>query len=155
MTQRINQAIEGLQAELEYHQEAAARVAQAISNLRSLLGEGPTKPGPKPRKAAKVTKGRKAAKAAKPTASAKPAPAAKGRKGKKASLKRALQYVLESHRKAKVGGVSARQLFDDVQRAGFRFGGTNRENNMNYLYKTLRKNKSVFKRVGDGMYGIA
>ena len=52
------------------------------------------------------------------------------------------------------GPARAAQLYEDVQQAGYKFGGAKRENNLNYLYKLLRTNK-VFKRVGDGQYTLA
>jgi hypothetical protein len=33
------------------------------------------------------------------------------------------------------------------------FGSKNAQNNMNYLYKTLRRNKQ-FKRAGDGLFAL-
>jgi hypothetical protein len=149
MTQSIRQAIGELQSQLKFHQDTATRLTRAIENLRDLVdidkGAEPAKPKP-------VTKRKRrklSASKAKPKASA-----AKGKKeGKRPTLARALRHVLEEHRKAKTRGVNAKQLFDEIQTAGFRFGGTNHENNMNYLYKTLRRN-NAFKRTGDGLYGL-
>jgi FtsZ-interacting cell division protein ZipA len=168
MTQGIRQAISDLQSQLKYHQDAAARLSRAIGNLQDIPDIGKDAAPAKP--AAKLKRKKAAASNSKPGKPGKPGkvkaktraatvkavktakPVKTGRK--KTTLAKALQYVLEEHRKAKTRGASAKQLLDEIQSAGFRFGGSNLENNMNYLYKTLRRNKS-FKRVGDGLYGLA
>jgi hypothetical protein len=150
MTQGIKQAISELQSQLKYHEDAVSKLSRAIAELRQIAGvDGgaaePAKRGPgrKPGRKRKMGKGK-----------AKPAAAPAKTRGKKLTLARALTQVMEAHRKAKRRGVSAKQLLADVLATGFRFGGANKENNMNYLYKTLRRNKT-FKKVGDGLFGLA
>ena len=63
-------------------------------------------------------------------------------------------HVLKHHRDAKTGPVKAMQLYTDVNTAGYTFGSSNRTNNLNYLNKQLRTNKS-FKKVGDAGYTLA
>ena len=70
------------------------------------------------------------------------------------TLVEALKHVLALYRSNNSGPARAAQLYEDVQQAGYKFGGAKRENNLNYLYKLLRTNK-VFKRVGDGQYTLA
>ncbi len=66
------------------------------------------------------------------------------------TLAEAVQHVLKTRRDANAGGVNARQLYAEVQQAGYQFGGNNVENRMNYLHKTLRQNSTRFKRTADG-----
>ena len=63
----------------------------------------------------------------------------------------AIGHVLKARREQNVGGVKSRQLHGEVQQAGYRFGGTNVENQLNYLNKTLRANNGRFKRDATGM----
>lgn len=146
MTQGIQQAIGELQSQLKYHQEAALRLTRAIENLREISAIEVGSPKP--------IKGKRGGAAIKNAAvKAKPAKAGKRSKGK-TTLSQALLQVMEMHRKAKRRGVAAKQLMEDLIASGFRFGSSSPENNMNYLYKTLRRHKA-FKRVGDGLFGLA
>lgn len=150
MTQGIRQAISELQAQLKHHQDAALRLSRAIENLRELSDIDADSPKPSPKVKRKVARTKKPVLKAAPKA--KGAAAKRGR-GKE-TLSQALMNVLEGHRKAKKRGVPAKQLMSDIVASGFRFGGSSPENNMNYLYKTLRRHKA-FKRVGDGLFGLA
>lgn len=150
MTQGIRQAIGELQSQLKYHQEAALRLSRAIDNLRE-LSDIDVEAAPK----AAVKTSRKVAPVKKKAPAKTKMRAVPPKKGKgKATLAQALLHVLEAHRKAKKRGVTAKQLMSDIQAGGFKFGGGSAENNMNYLYKTLRRHKA-FKRVGDGLFGLA
>lgn len=70
------------------------------------------------------------------------------------TLAEALQYVLKHHQDAKSAPVKAAQLYDQVMQAGYRFVGTNRDNNLNYVNKLLRTNKA-FTKAGEGGYALA
>ena len=70
------------------------------------------------------------------------------------TLAEALTYVLNHHQIAQSGPVKAGQLYDDVMQAGYKFIGTNRDNNLNYLNKLLRTNKA-FKKASEGGYTLA
>jgi membrane protein involved in colicin uptake len=154
MTQGIQKAIQALQSQQKHHQDCAARLARAIEELRGLVDA--EAPAAKAIAIAKPVK-RKQSKAKK-AAAAKEAPAKKVAAAKKAdgkpTLAKALAYVLGEHRNAGSAGVGAQQLMQEVGQAGFKFGGSNKANNMNYVYKTLRTN-AQFKRVGDGHYVLA
>ena len=71
------------------------------------------------------------------------------------TLAEAILYVLKSRRDQNAGSAKASQLYAEVQQAGYRFGGNNVENRMNYLHKTLRKNAARFKRSADGNLSLA
>jgi septal ring-binding cell division protein DamX len=156
MTQAIQQAIQTLQGQLKHHQEQGARITRAINELQGLTDMGAPTTRAVPKAASKPVKRRKVR--TKKAAAAKSAPAKTAKPAKKANgkltLSKALAYVLGEHRKAGSANASAQQLMASIGKAGFKFGGKNQENNMNYLYKTLRKNKQ-FKRVGDGQYALA
>jgi hypothetical protein len=148
MTQGIRQAIGELQSQLKYHQDTALKLSRAIENLRDLSAIETDSPRP-------TTKVKRKAASTKPAPKAKAAKAPGGKRGRgKATLAQALMHVMEAHRKAKKRGVTAKQLMSDIVASGFHFGGSSPENNMNYLYKTLRRHKA-FKRVGDGLFGLA
>ena len=152
MTQGIRQAIGELQSQLKYHQDAALRLSRAIENLRE-LSDIDVEAAVRPKAAIKTS--RKVAPAKKKAPAKTKTRAVAAKKGKsKATLAQALLHVLEAHRKAKKRGVTAKQLMSDIHAGGFKFGGGSAENNMNYLYKTLRRHKA-FKRVGDGLFGLA
>ena len=109
----------------------------------------PAKQAAAPKPIAKPSRKPKSTTAAKPTAPAKPAA------GKPVpTLIEALKYVFNHHRDAKSGPMKAGQLYDDVQAAGYKFGGSDRGNNLNYLNKLLRTNKA-FKKAGDAGYALA
>jgi type II secretory pathway component HofQ len=71
------------------------------------------------------------------------------------TLADAIQHVLKSRQGQNAGAVKARQLHGEVQQAGYRFGGNNVENQMNYLHKTLRQHATRFKRAADGTIALA
>ena len=152
MTQGIQKAIQALQSQQKQHQDSAARLARAIEALRGLIDAK----APAAKAIAKPVK-RKQSKA-KRAATVKAAPAKQVAAAKKANgkptLAKALAYVLGEHRNAGGAGVGAQQLMQDISQAGFKFGGSNQANNMNYVYKTLRTN-AQFKRVGEGHYVLA
>jgi hypothetical protein len=144
MSESIRQAIQQLQSELEHHEDSAARLRRAIDQLRG-LADGDTTIG-KPR--VKTVKRQNKVKKAK-AAPVKPTKA----NGGKPTLVQALQYVLEEQGKANGGGASGGQLYQAVQKAGYRFGGKNLKNNHTYLYKALRN--PLFERVSKGLYALA
>ena len=72
----------------------------------------------------------------------------------KPTLASAIIHVLEARHRQKSGGVKASQLYDEIQQAGYRFGGTNQKNNMTYLYKTLRQNKAEIRHSADGLFSL-
>ena len=84
-------------------------------------------------------------------AAAKPKAKTRG----KPTLAAAIAHVLETRRHESAGGVKASQLYAEVQQAGYQFGGSNVENRMNYLHKTLRQHKTRFKRAVDGTIALA
>lgn len=159
MSQSIRHTITELEASATRYEKAAAQARQVAAQLRGLLSvdapEAPTvtvrrgrKPGPK-KGAAKAVPKQKAAKAAPRKGTAKT------RSGKDGpSLHKALLGVLGARREAKAGGASARELFAEVQKAGYRFNSDSAANNMHYLRKVLRLNKQHFKRA-KGVYSLA
>jgi hypothetical protein len=152
MTQGIRQAIQALQSQLKHHQDQGVLIAHAINTLSGLADGG----APAAKAAAKPAKRKKVK--TKKVAATKSAPAKAPKAAKKANgkptLAKALAHVLAAHQKTGSAGASAQQLMADVGKAGFKFGSRNLANNMNYLYKTLRRN-ALFKRTGDGQYALA
>ncbi len=148
MSQTIQQAIRALQSEQQRHLDSAAKLGSAIQQLRA-VANGTDEPAAKTkrqkRKRGKVAQPTNTKKAATPRKPAKRA----GKRSGKITLSSALFHVLGQYRQAKKEPVGAKQLYDDVQKAGFKFGGGNVANNMNYLYKTLRRSKEI-KREGEG-----
>lgn len=127
-------------------------VSPRPSDITTAKGTSPAEP-----KKPSATKSARKKTSPAPTAPAKAAvktPAGKGDNKQKPTLVEALKYVLAEHQKVKSGPVKATQLYDDVHHAGYQFGGTNRDNNRNYLYKLLRTNKA-FKKAGEGVYSLA
>jgi outer membrane biosynthesis protein TonB len=174
LSTKIRNAIADLEGRAKEHDAVAAAARQAAQRLRDQLHiDTPTKPVSKPATPPAVKKPAPAGK--KPTPKAKPvqkaAPVKKTTATPKAvtkaptkpttkskahpTLAQAIRHVLETRRKANAGGVKARQLHAEVQQAGYRFGGDNTENQMNYLNKTLRQNSAQFKRAGDGLVALA
>jgi hypothetical protein len=145
VTQAIRQVILDLQSQHKHYLDQAARLTRAIEALR-LANTGT----PAAKAAGKPTQRKKTAAVQRPAKLAKPAKKANG----KLSLSKALAYVLGEYRKAGAASATAQQLIGDIGKAGFRFGGRNPANNMNYLCKTLRTNKA-FKRAGTGKYALA
>lgn len=94
------------------------------------------------------------AKKAAPVKTATNAPAKKVTSKTTPNLVETLKYALKHYQDNKSDPVKATQLYDDVYKAGYKFGSTDRKNNLNYLYKVLRINKA-FKKSGDGTYTLA
>ena len=182
LSKKLRNAIVDLEARAKDHEDAAAQARKAAAGLRQLLrteapvakvvtpAAAPTakKPAPKVKRAPSrtVKKPTPAVAAVKKVAAAKKSPAAPKAKTKvptKASAKTnngptladAIQYVLKSRRDQNAGSAKASQLYAEVQQAGYRFGGNNVENRMNYLHKTLRKHAARFKRGADGTVSLA
>jgi hypothetical protein len=122
-------------------------------------------PGAKADKAATAPSAKKRVAKVKPTpVKASPAspktlakvPAKTGAKPQaKGTLAATIQHVLETRQRANAGGVKARQLYEEVQQAGYQFGGNSVGNSMNYLRKTLRQHRGRFKRAADGTLSLA
>jgi cell division septum initiation protein DivIVA len=151
MTTNIRSAVQALQAQLKHHKDSASKIERAIEQLSALADVGPPAAPPK----APPSKRRKSN--AEQVAKRQPAPAKSVIRKKtngKPTLAQALAHVLGEHRKAGRRGTSGKELFEGVQHAGFQFGGSKPENNMNYLYKTLRRSPQ-FKRTSNGRYVLA
>jgi len=136
----IQQIVQQLQSQHTHHLNQAARLRRAIEELSALFGVK----APAGRAFTKVMKAQ--------NGQAKALPGTKRRSGK-LTLSQAIAYVLGERQKAGVAGATARQLMDGLSQAGYKFGSKNAQNNMNYLYKTLRRNKQ-FKRAGDGLFAL-
>ena len=180
LSAKLRNAIADLESRAKEHDAVAAAARQASQRLRDQLQMGtPVEPprqsvAPAPVKKRTPSRNKpapkstptpipKAAPAKKPTATPKALPkAAAPIKSKPASksktsptLADAILHVLEARRDQNAGGVKARQLHAEVQQAGYRFGGNNIENQMNYLNKTLRQHSARYKRAADGMVTLA
>lgn len=174
LSAKLRNAIADLEGRAKEHDAVAAAARQSAQRLRDQLHiDTPAKPVSKPVTPPPVKKpapGRKkptpkakpipkAAPVKKPTATPKTltkAPAKPATKSKTSpTLAEAIQHVLKTRRDAKASGVNARLLREEVQQAGYRFGGDNVENQMNYLHKTLRQNSARFKRAADGLIALA
>ena len=158
MSQNLRQTISELEARAKQYEVAAAKSRQAAQQLRELLQlDAP---------AAKSVKVSAPPAAKKPTSKAKPkqklAPVKKAKsKAKpvakstgKPTLAAAIAYVLDTRHRENAGGVKASQLYEEIHDAGYRFGGANQKNNMTYLYKILRQNKSRFEHADDGTFSL-
>ena len=158
MSQNLRQTISELEARAKQYEVAAAKSRQAAQQLRELLQlDAP---------AAKSVKVSAPPAAKKPTSKAKPkqklAPVKKAKsKAKpvakstgKPTLAVAIAHVLDTRHRENAGGVKASQLYEEIHDAGYRFGGTNQKNNMTYLYKILRQNKSRFEHADDGTFSL-
>ena len=158
MSQLLRQSITELEARAKQYEAAAAQSRQAAQQLRALLQldapisrNAPTPKATAPKKS--VTK----ASQPKTTKKTKGKPINKrvAKSTGKPTLATAIQHVLETRQREKAGGVKATQLYDEIQQAGYRFGGTNQKNNMTYMYKTLRKNEAGIKHSSDGLFSLA
>jgi cell division septation protein DedD len=161
MSQTIRQTITELETRAKQYEIGAAKSRQAAQQLRELLQlDAPTgssvkvsapprakKPTPQAKPQAKAAPVKKAKSRAKPKA--KPVAKSTG----KPTLKAAIAHVLETRQQKNAGGVKATQLYDEIHDAGYRFSGTNKKNNMTYLYKILRQNKSRFTNA-DGLFSL-
>jgi hypothetical protein len=142
MSEHLNRAIEELEKQAEYHESAAVKARQALQQVRSLLGgDAPAGKRGRPRTGSVPANGRRATKVR--SGGAKP------------SLADAIAYVLRERGKAHASGPTAKQLFQEVQQAGYHFGGKTTDYRMGYLYRILRDNKTQFKRGGDGTYSMS
>ena len=154
MSQNLRQTISELEARAKQYEAAAAKSRQAAEQLRELLELDA--PVAKSAKSPAAPVAKKAAGKAKPKQKAAPVKKEKAkrgaRKGGKPTLAAAIEHVLETRQRENAGGVRASQLYDEIHDAGYRFSGTNKKNNMTYLYKILRQNKSRFAHADDGTF---
>lgn len=136
----IQQIVQQLQSQQQHHLDQAARLRRAIDELSTVLDvKTPLKRTPP-----------KAVQA--PNAKLKSLKPAKQRSDK-LTLSKALAYVMGEYQRAGSSGTTARQLMEGLRQAGYKFGSKSAQNNMNYLYKTLRRNKQ-FARAGDGLFAL-
>lgn len=151
MSQILRQSIAELEVRAKQYESAAAQSRAAAQQLRALLQlDAPTTQAPVATAAKKS-----AGKAGKPTVAKKGAKKSRVRSNGKPTLAAAIRHVLETRQREKAGGVKAAQLYDEIQQAGYRFGGNNHKNNMTYLYKTLRQNKADIKHADNGLFSMA
>ena len=180
LAKKVRTAIAELDTRAKDHDVAAELARDAARQLRQLLAVDATKvlaPTPGSVKPAAKAKPAKLPRTIKPVTKAVPkarpvkkavatltsATTAKAKKPTKPATKRkatptladAIQHVLKSRQDQNAGAAKARQLHTEVQQAGYRFGGNNVENQMNYLHKTLRQHASRFKRGADGTIAMA
>jgi hypothetical protein len=149
MTPGIEQAITDLQAHLRYHERAAEQLRQALAQLRDLPRAEDGQP-----KAPARTRSHPPAK--KRHAKPKPTPIRKAGTrpgGARVTLAEAMRHVLAQHREAGRSGVKPKVLYEQVQQAGYRFGGKP-DNHLHQLYKALRRH-AEFKRASDGTYALS
>jgi hypothetical protein len=163
MSQNLRQAIAELETRAKQYEIGAAKSRQAAQQLRELLQlDGPTgssvkasappaakKPSSQAKPQPKAAPVKKAKSSAKPKAKAKPAAKSSG----KPTLAAAIAHVLETRQQKDAGGVKATQLYEEIHDAGYRFSGTNKKNNMTYLYKILRQNKSLYANA-EGLFSL-
>lgn len=157
MSQTIRQTISELETRAKQYESAAVKSRQAAQHLRDLLqldastgSSGQPSTPPTARKPVTKAKPNKPNKKVAPVKKAKTATPANG----KPTLAAAIAHVLETRHREKAGGVKATQLYEEIHDAGYRFSGTNKKNNMTYLYKILRQNKSRFQHADDGMFSL-
>ena len=162
MSQTIRQTISELETRAKQYEVAAAKSRQAAQQLRELLQlDAPAgssvkesappaakKPTSKAKPKQKMAPVKKAKSKAKPKA--KPVAKSTGRP----TLAVAIAHVLDTRHRENAGGVKASQLYEEIHDAGYRFSGSNKKNNMTYLYKILRQNKSRFEHADDGMFSL-
>ncbi len=148
MSQALRQSITELEGRANQYEAAAKQSREAAQQLRALLQlEPPASRGGQSTKAPAKT-------ISKPTAAKKIKRKTRAKANGKPTLAAAIIHVLETRQREKAGGVKATQLYDEIQQAGYRFGGNNQKNNMTYLYKTLRQNKAAIKHSADGLFSI-
>ena len=154
MSQNLRQTISELEARAKQYEAAAAKSRQAAEQLRELLELDA--PVAKSAKSPAAPVAKKSAGKAKPKQKAAPVKKEKAKRGArtggKPTLAAAIEHVLETRQRESAGGVRASQLYDEIHDAGYRFSGTNKKNNMTYLYKILRQNKSRFVHADDGTF---
>ena len=156
MSQNLRQSITELEARAKQYDAAAAQSRQAAQQLRDLLAfdssaDAPAKPSSAPTAKTPATQSKAKIKT-KPVVRAKRK--AKAAKPGKPTLLSAITHVLQARREQKAGGVRASQLYDEIHDAGYRFQGTNQKNNMTYLYKILRQNRTRIAQAEDGTFSL-
>ena len=162
MSQNLRQTISELEARAKQYEVAAAKSRQAAQQLRELLQlDAPTgssvkvsapPAAKKPTSQAKPKQKMAPVKKAKSSAKPKAKPVAKSTG--KPTLAAAIAHVLDTRHRENAGGVKATQLYEEIHDAGYRFSGSNKKNNMTYLYKILRQNKSRFAHADDGTFSL-
>jgi hypothetical protein len=156
MSQTLRQSITELEARAKQYEAAAAQSRQAAQQLRDLLAFDSSTGSPA--KATTAPKVKSAPTPAPVKAKAKPVKKAKAKtkatKAGKPTLISAITHVLKTRRDQKAGGVKASQLYDEIHDAGFQFQGTNQKNNMTYLYKVLRQNRTRIAHSEDGLFSL-
>ena len=157
MSQTLRQTISELEARAKQYELAAAKSRQAAHQLRELLQldapTGSTVKTSAPPATKKPTTKAKPAKKTIPAKKAKKIRAARKSNGKP-TLAAAILHVLETRAREKAGGVKASQLYEEIHDAGYRFSGTDKKNNMTYLYKILRQNKSRIQHSEEGTFSL-
>ena len=168
MSQNLRQAIAELETRAKQYEVGAAKSRQAAQQLRELLQlDGPTgssvkasappaakKPSSQAKPQPKAAPVKKIKSRAKPKAKAKVKAKPAAQSSGKPTLAAAIAHVLETRQQKNAGGVKAAQLYEEIHDAGYRFSGTNKKNNMTYLYKILRQNKSRFAHADDGLFSL-
>jgi hypothetical protein len=153
MSQILRQSIAELEVRAKQYESAAAQSREAAQQLRALLQL--EAPATRTSKVIKTPATKKPAKKVnKPVAAKKAKNKSTAKSNGKPTLATAIRHVLETRQREKAGGVKATQLYDEIQQAGYRFGGNNRKNNMTYLYKTLRQNKADIRHSADGLFSV-
>jgi hypothetical protein len=180
LAKKLRQTIADLTRRATDHDRAAQAARAAATQLSHLLERNvpapanrtqtasTTVPGPKPKSAtpstpkkrtptAKVVRNTAVRKQSPTIPKTKPRAASKPAARPKASptLAEAIQHVLKTRHDQNAGGVKAKQLHAEVLQAGYRFGGNNIDNQMNYLHKTLRQHVTRFKLNADGTFVLA
>ena len=162
MSQTIRQTISELETRAKQYEIGAAKSRQAAQQLRDLLQlDAPTgssvkvsAPPAAKKPTSQATPKQKSAPVKKVKASAKPKAKPVAKSTGKPTLAVAIAHVLETRQEKNAGGVKATQLYEEIHDAGYRFSGSNKKNNMTYLYKILRQNKSRFAPSGDGLFSL-
>lgn len=158
MSQNLRQTISELEARAKQYEVAAGKSRQVAQQLRELLqldaptGSSVKVPAPPAAKrpTSQATPKQKMAPVKKAKSKAKPVAKSTG----KPTLAAAIAHVLETRQQKNAGGVKATQLYEEIHDAGYRFSGSNKKNNMTYLYKILRQNKSRFEHADDGLFSL-
>ncbi len=156
MSQNLRQTIAELETRAKQYEVAAAKSRQAAQQVRELLQLDA--PAGSSVKASAPPAAKKAASKAKPIQKSTSVKKVKSKTATKSTgkptLAAAIAHVLETRHREKAGGVKATQLYDEIHDAGYRFSGTNKKNNMTYLYKILRQNKSRVQHADDGTFSL-
>ena len=162
MSQTIRQTISELETRAKQYEVAAAKSRQASQQLRELLQlDAPagssvkvSAPPAAKKPTSKAKPKQKLAPVKKTKSSAKPKAKPVAKSTGKPTLAAAVAHVLDTRLREKAGGVKASQLYEEIHDAGYRFSGNNKKNNMTYLYKILRQNKSRFAHADDGLFSL-